>query len=81
MTRIILIAFLAAGLAGPALAGQCPKIMKSIDAALAKDPQLSAEQSAEIKKLRAEGAKLHKSGKHADSVATLAKAKKILGMM
>ncbi len=81
MTRIILIAFLTAGLTGPALAFQCPKDIKAIDAAMAKNPQLSAEQSAEIKTLRAEGAKLHKSGKHANSVETLAKAKKILGMM
>ncbi len=81
MKRIILIAFLAAGLASPALAGQCPKDMKAIDAALAKNPQLSADQSAEIKKMRAEGAKLHKSGNHAGAVETLAKAMKILGTM
>jgi len=31
-----------------------------------------------VKKLRAEGEKLHKAGKHSESMATLGKAKKIL---
>jgi hypothetical protein len=34
----------------------------------------------EVKKYRAEGEALHKSGKHAESEATLAKAEKILGI-
>ena len=51
---------------------------KKIDAALAKNPSLSAAQMAEVKKLRAEGEKLHKAGKHQESVDTLAKAMKIL---
>ena len=80
MTRIILIAFLTAGLAGPALAFHCPKDWKAIDAALAKNPQLSAEQTAEVKKRRTEGEKLHKAGNHAGAVETLAKAMKILGI-
>jgi hypothetical protein len=60
-----------------ALAGSCPADMKAIDAALPK-AKLDAKQTAEVKKLRAEGEKLHKEGKHAESMATLGKAKKIL---
>jgi len=54
--------------------------MKKIDEALAKNPQLSAEQMADVKKLRAEGEALHKAGKHQESVDTLAKAMKMLGV-
>jgi hypothetical protein len=35
---------------------------------------------AEVKKLRAEGEKLHKAGKHSEAMATLGKAKKMLGI-
>ena len=52
--------------------------MKKIDAALAKNPQLSAAQMEEVKKLRAQGEALHKAGKHQESVDTLAKAMQIL---
>jgi hypothetical protein len=62
-----------------ALAFHCPKDMKAIDAALPK-AKLSAEQMAEVKKLRAEGEALHKAGKHQESVDTLAKAMDILGI-
>lgn len=62
------------------LAFHCPKDMKKIDAALAENPELSAEQLAEVKKLRAEGEDLHKAGKHQESVDTLAKAMKILNI-
>jgi hypothetical protein len=63
-----------------ALAFHCPLDMKKIDEALAKNPSLTAEQMVEVKKLRAEGEELHKSGKHQESVETLAKAMKILGV-
>ncbi|HEX5094077.1 MAG TPA: hypothetical protein VFV84_15445 [Burkholderiales bacterium] len=63
-----------------ALAFHCPKDMKAIDAALAKHPQLSAEQMSAVKKYRADGEALHKAGKHQESVDTLAKAMKILGI-
>ena len=78
-TRILLAAA-ALALSTSALANHCPLDMKAIDEALAKNPQLSAEQMAEVKKYRAEGEAFHKSGKHKDSVDTLAKAKKILGI-
>ncbi|MCL4799536.1 MAG: hypothetical protein KJ025_08110 [Burkholderiales bacterium] len=61
-----------------AFAFHCPADMKKIDAALAKNPKLSAAQMAEVKKLRADGEALHKAGKHQESVDTLAKAMQIL---
>ena len=66
--------------AGAALAFHCPKDMKAIDDALAKNPKLSEAQMSEVKKLRAEGETLHKAGKHQESVDTLAKAMKILAI-
>jgi hypothetical protein len=63
-----------------AFAMHCPMDMKAIDEALAKKPNLTSEQLAEVKKYRAEGEALHKAGKHQESVDTLAKAKKILGI-
>ena len=63
-----------------AFAFHCPKDMKAIDAALAKNPSLSAEQMSQVRKYRAEGEALHKAGKHQASVDTLAKAMKILGI-
>ncbi len=62
-----------------ALAFHCPKDMKQIDAALPK-VKLSSAQMAEVKQLRADGERLHKAGKHQESVDTLAKAKKMLGI-
>ena len=63
-----------------ALAFHCPADMKKIDDALAKNPKLTADQMAEVKKLRADGETLHKAGKHQESVDTLGKAMKILGI-
>ncbi len=63
-----------------AMAFHCPADMKKIDEALAKNPSLSAAQMTEVKKLRADGEAAHKAGKHQDSVDTLAKAMKILGI-
>ncbi len=48
---------------------------------MAANPQISAEQMAEVKALRAQGEKQHKGGQHGASVETLAKAKDILGVM
>lgn len=63
-----------------ALAFHCPADMKKIDEALSKDPKLTAAQMSEVKKLRADGETLHKAGKHQESVDTLGKAMKILGV-
>jgi hypothetical protein len=54
--------------------------MKKIDDAMAKNPKLSEAQMADVKKYRAEGEALHKAGKHQESLDTLAKAEKILGI-
>lgn len=62
-----------------AFAFHCPVDMKAIDDAL-PNAKLDAKQTAEVKKLRAEGETLHKTGKHQESMDTLAKAKKILGI-
>jgi hypothetical protein len=66
--------------AGSAFANECPTHMKKIDEALAKKPMLSASQMDEVKKLRADGEAQHKAGKHKESMETLAKAEKILGV-
>jgi hypothetical protein len=63
-----------------ASAHHCPIDMKKIDDALAKSPKLTAAQMTDVKKYRAEGETLHKAGKHQESVDTLAKAMKILGI-
>lgn len=80
-TRLLILAAALALFAAPAFAFHCPMDMAQIDAALAKGPTLSAEQMAEVKKLRAQGEEFHKAGKHQESVDTLAKAKKVLGLM
>jgi hypothetical protein len=64
----------------PAFAGSCPMDIKQIDAALAANPALSADDLERVRELRAEGEQLHKSGKHADSVARLGEAKQLLGI-
>jgi hypothetical protein len=79
MKKLALAAVLAFA-ASTAFAMHCPKDMKSIDEALAKSPKLTEAQMKDVKKHRAEGEALHKSGKHAESVAELAKAQKILGV-
>lgn len=79
MNRYALLVALALA-SSPALAFHCPMDMKKIDAALAKHPNLSAEQMAQVRKYRAEGESLHKAGRHQESVDTLAKAMKILGI-
>lgn len=64
----------------PVFAGSCPKDMKKIDAALAGNPSVSASDMTRVKELRASGEALHKAGKHADSVADLHEAMKLLGI-
>ena len=76
--RQFLLAAILVFLRASAFAYYCPVDMKKIDDALATNPQLSAEQLAEVKKLHAEGEVLHKAGKHQESIDTLAKAMAIL---
>jgi hypothetical protein len=77
--RTALVAAAFAFASSSALAFHCPADMKAIDEALPK-AKLDATKTAEVKKLRAEGETLHKAGKHQESVDTLGKAKKILGI-
>lgn len=62
-----------------ASAHNCPNEMKAIDAKLSS-ASVSAEDQAKIKALRAEGEKLHKEGKHAESMKALGETKKMLGI-
>jgi hypothetical protein len=78
MKRLILTAALIA-FAPVAAAHNCPNEWKAIDAALPK-AKLDEKQMAEVKKLRAEGEQLHKEGKHSESMGTLGRAKKMLGI-
>ena len=82
MKRIlaVLLAAVITASTSAALAFHCPADMRKIDEAMGKNPQLTAEQTAEVKKYRADGEALHKQGKHQESVDTLAKAMKILNI-
>jgi hypothetical protein len=77
MIRIAL--FVVTMFASAAFAGNCPVQMKAIDEALPK-AKLDAAKASEVKKLRADGERLHQEGKHAESMAALGKAKGILGI-
>jgi len=78
MKRLALTIVLALA-AGSVAAHNCPNEMKAIDAAL-PNAKLDSAKSAEVKKLRADGEKLHKEGKHTESMAALGKAKGMLGI-
>jgi uncharacterized protein len=78
MKRIFALAATLLFAAGTALAFHCPKDMKAIDDAMAKNPKLSEADAKAVKKYREEGEALHKAGKHQESIDTLAKAMKIL---
>jgi hypothetical protein len=78
MKRIAFAAALALA-SSAAFAHNCPAEMRAIDAALPK-AKLNVAQTAEVKKLRADGEQLHKAGKHSESMAALGKAKGILGL-
>ena len=66
--------------AGSALAFHCPQEMKKIDDALAKNPNLTDAQMAQVKQDRADGEALHKAGKHQEALDTLGRAEKTLGI-
>ncbi len=65
--------------AASAFAHGCPGEMKAIDAKM-PSAKLADAQMAKVKELRAKGEQQHKEGKHTESMATLAEAKKLLGM-
>jgi hypothetical protein len=78
LKRALSVAALAALLAGPALAAQCPANIRQIDAALQANTQLSAADKAKATELRNDGEKLHAAGQHQQSMDKLSEAKKIL---
>jgi len=80
MKRILALAAAALFASSAAFAFHCPKDMKEIDDALAKNPKLTAAQMKDVKDLRAKGEAAHKAGKHQEAVDDLAKAKGILGL-
>ena len=64
---------------GSVFAHCCPGEMKAIDAKL-PTVKLEQAQMTKVKELRAKGEQLHKEGKHADSMAALGEAKKLIGL-
>ena len=76
--RFFALLILVAVFSASAFAHSCPIQMKKIDKGLAKNPPLSTEQLAEVKRLRALGEKLHKSREHRESSSTLWDAMDIL---
>ncbi len=75
----LLIGSLAMFFATIASAHGCPGEMRAIDAKVPMTVLPAAEMS-KVKALREEGEKLHKEGKHSDSMKALAEAKKLLGI-
>jgi hypothetical protein len=67
-------------LASPAMAESCPTIMEKIDAALENNPNLTAEQAAEVERLYEQGEDLHDTGNHEQSMESLQQAMSILGI-
>ncbi len=57
----------------------CPGEMRAIDAKM-PTTKLPAAEMSKVKALREEGEKLHKEGKHTESMKALADAKKLLGV-
>ncbi len=78
MKKTILAAALSLTFATPAFAFHCPADMAKIDAKLAENPSLTAEQLAEVQKLRQEGEGYHAAGQHQEAVDALAQAMQIL---
>jgi hypothetical protein len=63
--------------AGPAMAFQCPLLLKQIQDATAGKTDAGSKKALEI---AAEGEKLHKEGKHAESVAKMEEAAKVISL-
>ena len=76
--RFFALLVLLAVFSAPAFAHNCPIQMKKIDKALAKNPSLTAEQLAEVQRVRALGEELHKVRNHDDSSDILWEAMDIL---
>lgn len=79
MLRSMILALSLLGFPAAALAHACPAVMAQIDAAL-PGAALSKADLAKVRELRARGEKEHKAGSHDASMATLAQAKRLLGL-
>lgn len=79
MKRSLTLAIALAFASGVAYAAHCPSHVKAIDEAM-KTTKVADAKKAEAKKLRDEGDKLHKDGKHAESMTALHKSMDILGL-
>ena len=79
MKALVIAVALLAFLAGPAIAGQCPLLVKQLNEAVAKmkadDPKV-----VKAKPMIAEAQKLHEAGKHADAIKSAEEAAKVLGV-
>lgn len=62
-------------MAGPAMAFQCPLLLKQIQDATAGKTDAASKKAMEI---ATEGEKLHKDGKHAEAVAKMDEAAKAI---
>jgi hypothetical protein len=58
----------------PAYAYHCPQMMQQLDTLIAQHPNLTHEQLLAVKKLEAEGLRLHLAGNHGASMTIIAKA-------
>jgi len=63
-----------------AMAHNCPNEMKAIDLKLTASPKMSSSDMTKVMDLRVQGEKLHKDGKHSESMKALGEAKQLLGM-
>ena len=77
--KLAIASALVLAMAGQALAGQCPSMVKAIDAAL-QTASLSEADKAKVMELRNKGEAEHQAGSHAEAIKTLDEAKKMLGM-
>ena len=77
MKTFVIALVVAAAVAGPALANECPTLQAQIDAALSRR---SNPNAAIAKQLAAQAWALHQAGKHAESVAKYDEAAKMAGI-
>ena len=77
MRQIALALGMVAVLAGPAVAFQCPLLIKQIEDATAGKTDAN---STKAKELAAEAKKLHEAGKHAESIAKADEAAKVISL-
>ncbi len=78
--RILLLAGALVAFATPALADHCPEDIRRIDAALAENPALTAEQLAQVRELRDRGLERHQEDYHGEALGALHRVLAILGI-